>query len=251
MATNDPEWSPEQREVGAAKGSRAALGQGRGVVLFRALLAGVLAALLTWAADEAGLLRVAAQLRAVNTMGTIVNTETTETRAAALLRTCARTYGFLGAITALALAIVGGRKDGRLRMVIAAAAGMSLAALAAAGPPFVVIPLYDRAVGGAVEELIPSIVMHWGLWTLMGAAAGLAFGIARGGLRRVLAAALGGAIGSLLGTVVYDLIGAVVLPFSDTGQPLAATRLSHFLCFVLLAMSIAVGAALLGKGDDR
>jgi hypothetical protein len=221
------------------------------VVLIRALLAGVLAALLTWAADEAGLLRVAARLQAVNTMGTIINAETTQTRAAALRWTCSRTYGFLGAVTALALALAGGRKDGRRRMLIAAVTGLSLGGLAGAGPPFVVIPLYDRAVGGAVEELIPSMVMHWGLWTLMGAATGLAFGIARGGPRRALSATLGGAMGALLGTVVYDLIGAVALPFSDTGQPLAVTRLSHFLCFVLLAISIAIGAALLGGVDDR
>ncbi len=245
-SADDAPGSAGETEVVARE--RASVGQASRALVLRALLAGLLAGLATWGVDEVGLLRVAPQRRAVNTMGTIVSAETTETRSAALLRTAALTYGFLGAAVGVALGVAGGLRVGPVRLASAVAAGLLLGALAGGILPFAVIPLYVRAVEGAVEELVPSILMHWGLWTLIGAAGGLALGVGLGGRARAIAALCGGALGAIVGTVLYDLIGALALPLDETGQPFSATRLSHLLCFVLVATSAAVGAGLLARG---
>ena len=87
------------------------------------------------------------------------------------------------------------------------------------------------------------MVMHSGLLTLLGAAAGLALAIGLGNKRRLAHAALGGAIGAVVGAVVYDLIGAFAFPFANTADPLATTAAARFVELIVPAIAIAAGAA--------
>jgi hypothetical protein len=209
-----------------------------------AIVAALLAAAGAWLLGESRVARAVAADAAIPTMGQIVMAPTVATTQAAEIKNTVRTFGALGALLGLLLGLAGGLSRGNARAAWAAGASGLIAGgvTGAAGPLFVVRAFHHWQSEGA-DDLIVSMVMHSGLLTLLGAAAGLALAIGLGNKRRFAHAALGGAIGAVVGAVFYDLIGAFAFPLANTAEPLATTAAARFAELIVPAIAIAVGAA--------
>ncbi len=54
---------------------------------------------------------------------------------------------------------------------------------------------------------------------------------------------VGGIIGAALGVAVYEVVGAIALPLSQTGNPIAGTMSGRFVAHAAVGLGIALGAA--------
>jgi hypothetical protein len=227
-------------------------------LLLGALVGAIGAAIGAWVLGELGVTRVAPANDAVPTMGVIISAPTAATTQAATLKSAARLFGACGALLGMALGLSGGWARGSANAALRAAVlGAIAGGVTGIIGPLVVVRAYFRSSGGGgSDELIPSILMHSGLWISIGAAAGIALAIGLGDRRRLARAIAGGVVGSVVGAVVYDLLGAVVFPLAETGEPLAATSSARLLELLVPAIAIA-GLAALGahpphaKADDN
>jgi hypothetical protein len=254
MTPGDPLPSPETTNSAAAPNSAPPAGEAvgpkyrageRSRLWLGAVLTAVVAAVGAWLLGESGLMSVAPVKVAVPTAGVIIMAPTTATTRAANVQTAARQFGAFGALLGLLLGLMGGWSRGGARpAVVAAFVGLFAGGMTGAVAPLIVVRAYFRWFGDGTDELIPSMLLHTGLWTAFGAAAGLALAIGSGDRRQLAWAALGGATGAVLGAVLYDLLGAVVFPLDQTGEPLAATRRARLLEFLLPGAAIGAVAAL-------
>jgi hypothetical protein len=209
-----------------------------------AILGAIAAATYAWLLGELGLTRTAAANAAIPTMGVTVMAPTFATVQAAEFKNAIRVFATFGAVLGLALALAGGWSRGNARYTwTAGALGLIAGGVAGAVGPLIVVPAYQRWRSQGADELIYSMGAHCGLLLLVGGVAGLALAVARGDRRRLVHAAMAGAIGALVGAIAYDLLGAFVLPFADTAEPLASTALARFLALLFPAIAIAAGAA--------
>ena len=253
----------ETGELGSGHAARTKLWAG-------VLLGGLLAAIGAWLVGESKALEATAAKVKYSMMGTPVIGETQETRHAAANLTASRVYGVYGALLGMALGVAGGVAAGRAGSTVAGG-GIGLIAGGAAGAaaPFLVVPLYLRLSGDSKGELVPALLMHCGLWTLIGAAAGLALAVGVGGrarfarthlggtlsasvdvhisptAARLARAALGGALGMVIGIVIYEVLGGILFPLAGTSEPIAVAALPRLLMFLLTALPVSV-CALLG-----
>lgn len=211
-----------------------------GLVVF---LASFLAAMGAWLVGESGLLEVKPAIGEYEMMGQVIKDATFETRQAAAIQTSVRVYGIFGAVLGLLLGVVGGLSMSRPRSaIVGGVSGAIAGGLAGAVCSLVVLPLFYRFVGDRAGELIAAMLMHWGMWIAIGAAAGLALGLGRGDRSRRLARdLLGGALGAILGVVIYELVGAFAFPLADTVAPIASTWGGRLVAYVSLALAIASG----------
>jgi hypothetical protein len=114
---------------------------------------------------------------------------------------------------------------------------------AGSGMSFLFLPGYYQRFNPQDEDLILPILMHGGIWSAIGAGGGLAFGIGMGGAARTFRALLGGLLGAVAATLLYEVVGAVLLPLAKTSQPLAATSGARLLAQLLVAVFVAAFAA--------
>jgi hypothetical protein len=256
MIPADPPPAPEAPTSGDTGDHPAATpGAGRSGRPWRlgvaAVLAGLIAAAGAWLLGETRLVQVTPAISQYNMMGRLIRDATAETRQVAAIQTTARVYGVFGGLLGLLLGLAGGWARGRSRAaMIAAAVGLLAGIAAGAVAPIAVLPPYHRLIVGRGGGLVPALLMHCGLWTALGAAAGLAAGIGLADLRRLARAALGGAIGAVLGAVAFDVLAAIAFPLGGTDRPIPGTWGARLLAFLLLGVSIAAGAALGGRGPD-
>jgi hypothetical protein len=179
-------------------------------------------------------------------MGTNYRDSSPHTKEVAALKQSSCVLGCLGALLASSMGAVGGVTSGsRRRTLVAAGVGLLVGGLAGALPPWLVIPLYNRAEELTPGELGRSLLMHWSLWLALGGAAGLALGLGLGSTSKLLNTILGGILGVALGTLVYELIGGLMFPLAETGKPLAATWEARALALATIAIFAALGAAML------
>ena len=90
--------------------------------------------------------------------------------------------------------------------------------------------------------------------------AGLAYAIARFGAspRHLVMGLLGGLVGAVLGTLVYDIIGAVVLTMHSTQNPFAtdqpeetSAHLTRLLSLACVAAGTALGTVFATRGGGE
>jgi hypothetical protein len=208
-----------------------------------ALAAGLLAGLLTGVAGEVSW----REIRSAQSPR-IVAFPTAEDRARVIdgqVRSTAVSFIRQGTILGAILGLAGGVvRRSVWRGLVATAAGLALGGAAAAVAARVLLPFYFLNVEPEENALLLPLLTHGGLWTAIGAAAGLAFGLGLGGRGRWARGALGGLLGGVSATVVYELVGALAFPIDKTSQPVSATVVTRLFAQLAVAVFVAAGAAL-------
>lgn len=165
-----------------------------------------------------------------------------------LIANGALTFGALGALLGAAMGLAGGLCGGpRGRPFAGALAGLALGAIAGALPSAPVMPWYWKHHGEdpATLNLLRPLLVHLGLWSGAGLAAGLAFGLGRGPSRPgwLVQAALAGLVGAMVGTFAFEMVGAILFPMDFTADPFSVTPVSRLLA--RLCVTLFVGVALI------
>ena len=244
--TDQNSTPPEPRPVVLSSSSAPqAAAAGRGAMISMAILGlALLAGVAAWRVGESTLNTFQSSKAAENIRDpTILNQEMP--RVGSL--NAAVGFGPLGALLGLAMGLAGGLARRSLGgAVLGAVAGLILGTAAGVLPSFAVMPWQwrHRNDDPATLELMMPLMVHLGLWSGIGLAAGLAFGIGGRGLQpaRLLEAALIGLVGAMLGTFVFEVAGAFLFPLARTASPFSdtpGTRLLARLCvagFVGLAL---------------
>ncbi len=151
----------------------------------------------------------------------------------------------LGALLGLALGLAGGlaRRSWR-RAIDGASVGLILGLVAGMLPAMVLMPYWwnHRNDDPSTSELIMPIMIHLGLWSACGLAAGLAFAVGRYGFqtRRMLEFAMVGLAGAMIGTFFFDLIGALCFPLAETAHPISGTALTRLFARASVAGFVAM-----------
>ncbi len=188
---------------------------------------------------------IPAQVEGVNTMGNILMVPTAKTVTNADTRNAALTFGVLGVCLAGLLGIAGGlARRSASGIVLAALLGLVLGLTCGVGFSFAVLPFFFRTEPFYPEyDLILSMIMHGSIWGSIGAAGGLTFAAGLG-VRRVYGRALlAGLMGAVLGTIGFELIGVVLFPLENTGQPVSTswpTRLMARLTVTLMTAAFII-----------
>lgn len=209
---------PAPRQTDGAERSRRA----------RRLLAmgGVIAGLAAFLIGEATFELIPAEVLPVPTTGPTVVAATAATQATADVKNAALAFAGLGGCLGLCLGLGGGlaRRSGGAAAA-AGLLGLLLGAAMGAGVTLATLrwfleaqPLYPD------YDMLFTMGMHGLTWGLPAAAAGLAFAVGLGsGERRLLVLApVAGVVGAMLGAVAFDVVGTLLLPLGNTGDPIPA-----------------------------
>jgi hypothetical protein len=174
-----------------------------------------------------------------------------QSRESAHSRGGATAFGILGATLGLTLGLAGGlsrRAPGAA--LTAGVVGSVLAGAAGAGVTMGLVPLYFQNQDPQSNSLLLPLLIHGGIWSAIGLAAGLAFGIGLGGRGRVLRAGLGGLLGAIVGTLLFEIMGAIAFPTAKTHYPVSEEAASRLLAVLAVSLSVAAGAVV-GAQDPR
>lgn len=208
-----------------------------------ALLAAALAATVSWGLGEADLFQFRPPIENMSMMGHPTVGTSPRGREISMLKHSSCLLGILGALLGAGMGLVGGKSSRHPRQaLIAAGVGLLAGGIAGAAAPWIAIPPYMRAEELTSGELGRSLLMHWALWTALGAAAGLALGI--GNRTGLLAAIFGGVIGVVVGTLAYELLGGLLFPMAETGKPFPETSATRLMAMLFVAVPSALGAVL-------
>jgi hypothetical protein len=205
-------------------------------------LAGVMAGLGAWLGGEACIDLIKPPLHPVNSRGVILNVTFHREEVAAETKNAGLAFMFLGAFLGASLGVAGGliRRSGR-GALRAGLLGLTLGAAAAAGMSLALLPRYhaskNRNPDEALRDLIYPLLIHVGIWSTIGAAAGIAYGVGLGKSQTMPVIVLGALAGAALGTVAYELVGALALPEAQTARFVSVTWLA-------VTLVAAAGAAL-------
>jgi hypothetical protein len=162
-----------------------------------------------------------------------------------------KAYAILGGILAVGLGVTAALLSGRLialRIILAAGTGFLLGTFGAAASARVLIPMFFSQVQTADFTL--TMLVHLGIWCVVGAASGTAFGVGSGSFRVLGQSVIGGITGAAVATLVYDFAGAF-LPLAHTERPLSEIALTRLAASVFLSLSIAVGILLVASQKPR
>lgn len=168
--------------------------------------------------------------------------------ALATRKNAALTFGLMGGLTGLAMALAGARASRRPSLgAWEGVVGLVLGLLATATIAWLATPayfLYESRVqaneGG--EHLLIPLLVHAGIWGTVGAVGGLAFGlgVARNPREMVPRTLIGGFVGALIGAVLYELLGGAFFPMDKTPQPFAETLAPRVMAMMLTCLGAAV-----------
>jgi hypothetical protein len=190
------------------------------------MAAAIVAGLLTWMIGERTVRFFEPPPRPTRAQGQTMNRPSFENRVAAEFKNATLTFGVFGAGLGLAMGLAGGlgRRAPRAAMT-AAAFGLVLGGTAAGVASAAVLPFYYHKLDVAQESLSHDLVLpflvHAGIWSSVGATAGLAFGIGLRSRQRLALVALHGLLGGLLGAAIYEILAALAFPTGRTTEPLA------------------------------
>lgn len=162
-------------------------------------------------------------------------------------RNGALTYGAFGGLLGLALGVAGGLARRSVGGAVrGAVVGLILGTAAGALPSFVVMPWHwrNRYEDPATLDLLRPLLVHLGLWSAAGLAAGMAFVIGSQGFKsaRLFEGALAGLVGAMVGTFVYEMVGAFLFPFDYTAEPFSATPVTRLLARLCIAGFVGLAA---------
>jgi hypothetical protein len=95
--------------------------------------------------------------------------------------------------------------------------------------------------------LLLPLLVHGGVWSAIGLAAGSAFGAGLGGRGRILHAALGGLSGAIAATLVIEVASALAFPLAKAHRPVSEAPGARLLACLGVASFVAAGAARGGR----
>ena len=222
---------------------------GQGWIL--AVLAGVVAAVLSWGVDEKTLGRFQPKRAADagNPMAVQFDPGAVDR---ADLKNAALAYGLQGALLGLILGLAGAAAGGSARAAIpAGAAGLVLGGVMGAGAAFGAFTAFLRLGGQGNGNLLPALLAHEAAWAPLGAMAGLAFGLGLGGRGRIARALIGGFLGAAVGVMIYEVGGSLLFPLDHTGAPVAATSSARLFAHAAVGVLTALGAAVFAESATR
>ncbi|MDX2035312.1 MAG: hypothetical protein SFX72_01575 [Isosphaeraceae bacterium] len=157
-------------------------------------------------------------------------------------------FGALGGLLGLGLGCVGAWAAQAPRRIPAAAVlGLVLGTVAGAAPCPFLIPLYHQHYDPEVPDLKLPLVIHAGIWCSLGAAAGLAFGFGYSDKRKLAAIFLGGFLGAFAATVLFDVLGAILFPFSEADVPISPSLPARILARLIVAVGVALGVVVAAR----
>jgi hypothetical protein len=162
-------------------------------------------------------------------------------------RNGALTFGVLGGLLGLALGLAGGiSRRSSHGALMGAVTGLILGTAAGALPSFGVMPWQwrHRNDDPSTTQLLMPLLVHIGLWSGVGLAAGLAFGIGSRGFTpsRLFEAALAGLVGAIVGTFVFEMMGALLFPLDHTADPFSETPSTRLLARLCVAVFVGLAA---------
>ncbi len=174
-------------------------------------------------------------------MGQVVIAPTAVTMNVATTRNGTLAFGLLGACLGGFLGIAGGMARRSMPAMVTGGLVGSIVGLGlTAGASWLLLPRFLVLQPNHPEyELLLSVGLHAAIWGLAGATAGAAFAIGLGDWKLILGALGGGFLGAVLGAMVFDLIGAGVLPFADTGQPISTTWQTRLMARLMVTVATA------------
>jgi hypothetical protein len=208
-----------------------------------ALAAGAVAGMVAWLLGEPVIEYAQPETHKVEmTAGKSALLPTAESLRSTQVTNAALAFAILGAALGLSLGLTGGVARGDLRVALGVGSGgMLLGAFAGGITAFGLVPVYLDRFDEHAQGLTISLIMHSGIWSAIGAAAGLALGTGLGGWDRIARCLIGGLVGGLLGAGVYEVAGAAFFPLDKTYRPLSATASSRL--FARLAVALCVAAS--------
>jgi hypothetical protein len=234
---------------------------GPGLARLRALAmaAAIAAGLATWVIGEGLVTCFAPPPRRVEARGQAMNRPTFNSRVAAELKNATLAFGVFGAGFGLAMGLAGGLWRRAPRAALSAAAsGLILGGAAGVGASIAVLPFYYHELDVDAEALSHDLVLpflvHAGIWSSVGAMAGVALGIGVESRRRLASVAWRGLLGGLLGAALYEIIAALAFPYGRTTEPLAgawAPRLIGRLTVSIVSAAFVVPAAFTSAREAR
>ncbi len=95
------------------------------------------------------------------------------------------------------------------------------------------------------------LLVHAGIWSAVGALAGLAYGVGLGKRRLVAADRARRVRRRRLGSMAYELVGAVAVPRGQTTQFVSATWQTRLLARLAVTVLAAAGVALAATGPEK
>jgi hypothetical protein len=224
---------------------------GASTLLAIALMAGVVAGLVSWGVGEATIESFTPSGRLAPEVSRSMVKATEERSRRSIQATTYRAmaaYGALGAAMGLALGLAGGLSRRSATMgLMAAGLGLVLGGAAGAGATRGLVPIYFQAMRTSVDHLSSDVatplIVHGGIWTAAGLAAGLALGLGLGGWRCAVPAAIGGVLGAAVATVLYEIGSPFAFPGASTADPFASDRFARLTAHLGVAVLVALGAA--------
>ena len=214
------------------------------------LAAGLVAGLVAWLGGEATLNVIRPVTHAVNSKGIILQIAdrweglTTEARNAALA------FTLLGGAVGVWFGLAGGLTRRSIRRGLGAGLVGGLVGVAgSAGLAAAVLTPFNsyryQNPDEASRDLLLPLLVHGSIWSVAGLAGGLAFALGAGVDRpRVAKVAGSGLMGALIGTVLFELLGVLVISEFDGGQLVAATSLARLVARLAVSLGGAVGVSL-------
>lgn len=212
------------------------------------LAAGVVAGLLAWLGGEACHELIQPRKHPVNAKGIILQVASPRQEDLAEARNAGLVFAMLGASLGACLGAAGGlaRRD-RRAAIRAAGFGAVAGAVGTALMSVALLPLYTAYRRGhpdeASRDLMFPLLVHAGVWSVAGAAAGGAFGLGMGRRELMAQAALGGFLGAVTGAAVYEFIGVMAFPDAATTRFVSWTWPTRLLARLAVAILAAVGIA--------
>ena len=214
-----------------------------------ALGAGILAGLVSWLGGEACREVIKPPRHNVNSKGLILRVTDRREEATAVAKNAGIAFVFLGAALGGGLGAAGGlARRSRRSVATAGLIGLAMGAVAAGVMSLVLLPPYNayklRNPDEALRDLLLPLLVHAGIWSVVGVAGGLALGLGLGERGLLPQAVLGGLLGAVVAAAAYELIGAFAFPEARTAQFVSATWESRLVARLAVTLLAAIGAVL-------
>jgi hypothetical protein len=245
MQPNEPE--PVLPASPAVVSRVAADGNARRVTL--TLVTGLVAGLVAWLAGEACIDLIKPPRHPMESRGIILHVTFPREEARADAKNAGLAFVALGSALGAGLGAAGGlaRRSGRAAL-LAGLFGLVVGAVAAAGTSLALLPAYNTYKAGhpdeALQDLLYPLLIHVGVWSAVGAAAGLAFGLGLGERQRLPVIVQAALVGAALGAVAYELIGALGFPGAGTARFVSTTWGTRLFARLAVTVLTALGAGL-------
>jgi hypothetical protein len=157
----------------------------------------------------------------------------------------AEDYGLLGLLLGVSLGLVGGLAAGSPRSgLFGSVIGGVIGAASGAVMSWVIVPWFFRNDDPEFGGMLPLFITHAGIFTGVGAAAGLALGLGVNEREALGRALLGGILGSLVATFVFETSNSLIFPLLPTHQPVPGEQLPRFMAHLCVAICTTLAAGL-------